>query len=350
MLGTCAQAQVISAHQVRVDGRSLSTLYPFPIHSTFRWTGPTQRLDGARAALLLSDGAGFAELRNRVPGTVAKLTRSRGEIARPFPADPGDTARALILSDGITRWQARPCVTAAGEMLLLFAGNLPPCDTDLTIVQAAKAPTPATPRDTICFTPGTRILTEDGPRPVEALYPGDRVLTRDDGPQELLWMGVHQIPETRLAQAPHLRPIRIRAGALGEGEPQPDLFVSPGHQVMLTGPKARALWGEPEVLVRARDLIDDHRVTRDFRPGEVTYIHLLFARHQILWANRVEVESFHPGDAELDHLTADELSGLHRHAPGIDRDPSTYGAHARRCLTGAEVAILRSEGTPRYLS
>lgn len=300
--------------------------------------------------MLLDDPKGRARLRRHLQGTIAKLSRSRGEdtpSAKPIPDEVTDD---LIVTDGHREWPGQLVRTRQGELLVVFADGLPPSNRQLLIVQGGRSPDLAPERNTICFTPGTQILSENGPRAVEELYPGDRVLTRDDGPQEILWMGQRHISGARMFAMPHLRPIRLRAGALGLDEPQPDLIVSPGHHLMLSGPRARALWGEPEVLVRARDLIDDRHVAVDHTVTEVTYIHLLFARHQIVWANRVEVESFHPGDAELEHMNPHDLRDLLDLAPGVDRNPSAYGSHARRCISRAELAIMRHQGAPAYLS
>lgn len=63
-----------------------------------------------------------------------------------------------------------------------------------------------------CFCAGTLIETPDGPVPVESLVPGDLVITRDHGPQPLRWIGGTRLSMLQLLRAPHLRPIRIRAG------------------------------------------------------------------------------------------------------------------------------------------
>ncbi|WP_167766936.1 Hint domain-containing protein [Jannaschia formosa] len=336
-------------HQVRVDGAVPSTRCPFPAGQMLRWTGTALRLDGPQAHLLTRLEEIDADWRDRVPHAAARLARTRGEAprSRPGPAAP---EASLLLAHGDDRYHGQIVHASDGEPFLLFEDGLPPADRDLMILRAS-APVPRlAATGTVCFTPGTVILTEDGPRPVEALHPGDRVLTRDDGAQEIRWMGLRCLSRATLAARPDLRPIRLRRGALGPGEPRPDLILSPDHRVMLTGPKARALWGEAEVLVRAGDLVDDARVLRDHGAREVTYIHLLFARHQVIWANRVEVESFHPGDADLSRLNPSEREELLEIAPGADTDPSAYGPHARRCLTAAELALLRHDGAPAYLS
>ncbi len=53
-----------------------------------------------------------------------------------------------------------------------------------------------------CFTPGTRIVTERGNIPVEALRLGDRVLTRDNAFQPVVWIGRKSLSRRRLAQTP----------------------------------------------------------------------------------------------------------------------------------------------------
>ena len=66
-----------------------------------------------------------------------------------------------------------------------------------------------------CFTPGTMIKTNRGEVAVEALAPGDMVLTRDNGFREVKWHGVRNMARSVLQEFPQLRPIRIKAGALG---------------------------------------------------------------------------------------------------------------------------------------
>lgn len=348
MLGTCAGAQVISTVQARVDGEFPSARTPYCVNGTFRWFGAPIRLDGARTTLLLNSAEGQAELRAKAPKAIAKLGRGRGSNAVPLVVtDPVEDPDALILTDEARRWSAYLVPVDHDEALLVFDADLPPPNTDLRIVQAPTvAPTASTAKKTICFTAGTLIDTPDGPREVEDLYPGDLVTTRDNGPQEVLWMGLRRISGARMFAMPALRPVRIRADTFGT---HGDLIVSPGHQILLTGDAPRALWNTPEVLVRAGDLIDDRRVTVDHAATDAHYLHILTRRHEVLCANGLWTESFHPGVADLGHVDPGDLEELLDCVPGIDIDDTAYGPHARRCLSAAELAIQMHAGAPGYL-
>ncbi|MCP4818938.1 MAG: Hint domain-containing protein, partial [Shimia sp.] len=149
----------------------------------------------------------------------------------------------------------------------------------------------------ICFTPGTVIATPQGPRKIEDLREGDCVQTRDNGAQPVQWIGSRRMTGARLFAMPKLRPIRIRAGALGIDRPDQELVVSPDHRMLVRGAAAQALFNSDEVLVAARDLVNGSTVAVDHALREVTYVHLLLPGHEILWANGVESESFHPASA-----------------------------------------------------
>lgn len=188
------------------------------------------------------------------------------------------------------------------------------------------------PGDTgMCFTPGARIDTANGPRPVEDLCPGDLVLTRDAGPQPLVWVGRRRVPAAGV-----LAPVAIPAGMYGGRAP---LLVSPQHRVLVTGWQAEVLFGAPEVLVPALHLVDGDRVIR--RPGgHVTYIHLLFDRHHLVRADGLWSESFHPGAAALPHMDRDAREELLSLFPDLDRDVEQYGPAARPTLRAHEARLL----------
>ncbi|WP_135448544.1 Hint domain-containing protein [Tabrizicola caldifontis] len=145
-----------------------------------------------------------------------------------------------------------------------------------------------------CFTIGTLIATPDGLRPVESLRVGDLVLTRDHGPQPLLWVGRRKLARAELLAQPDLQPVLIARDALGPQAPARDMLVSPQHRILIEGARAELLFAEPEVLVPARHLEGSVNAKRVVPDTGVTYIHLLFHRHEIVQSDGLWTESFQP--------------------------------------------------------
>ncbi|MEO0990062.1 MAG: Hint domain-containing protein [Pseudomonadota bacterium] len=257
---------------------------------------------------------------------------------------PDATEHTLVVTDGRALYPVNVLGSGDGA-LFLFDGMLPPEGRDLWVVNGIEKAlsaedTHADQNAMICFTTGTRIRTPLGARAVETLVPGDLVQTRDNGAQPIIWAGSRRVGSRELRMVRELRPIRIRAGALGTGEPDSELLVSPRHRMLLRGDAARDLFGESEVLVEAEDLIDDVNILTCNRCRTFRYHHLMLESHQVLWANELPSESFHPADFNLGRL--DDLQRLRfiESVPAIYARPGDYGVHARRVLNRAEAAIL----------
>ncbi|WP_204112862.1 Hint domain-containing protein [Shimia biformata] len=152
-----------------------------------------------------------------------------------------------------------------------------------------------------CFVVGTLIDTPDGPRPIESLKPGDLVSTLDNGPMPLRWTGRRTV-DGRDIHAP----VRIAEGVFGARR---DHFVSPQHRILVQGWRAELLFGEPQMLVPAKALINDGSIKR-VPCRLVTYVHLLFDDHQVVTGDGVASESFFPGDEGLNGLGADTQQEL----------------------------------------
>ena len=165
----------------------------------------------------------------------------------------------------------------------------------------------------ICFTPGTAVATPQGLRPVEDLRPGDTVITRDNGIRELCWTGQKALSHADLKAARGLRPVFIKAGALGEGMPDRDMMVSPNHRMLLATSQAEMMFGEREVLVAAKHLTGLRGVRRIMPDAGTTYIHVMCDRHEVLLADGVWSESFQPGEQAMQSVSdaqRDEIVSL----------------------------------------
>ncbi|WP_299741957.1 Hint domain-containing protein [uncultured Tateyamaria sp.] len=133
------------------------------------------------------------------------------------------------------------------------------------------------------FTRGTHITMASGAqKPIEDLVVGERVLTRNDGVQEVRWVGQSTVRATG-----DFAPIRIRAGTLNNDR---DLIVSPDHRLFIYQRKDRLGAGRSELLVKARHLVNNDSVTVQ-DGGFVDYFELLFDTHQIIYAEGIAAES-----------------------------------------------------------
>ncbi|MBM1813813.1 Hint domain-containing protein [Pseudosulfitobacter pseudonitzschiae] len=195
----------------------------------------------------------------------------------------------------------------------------------------------------ICVLRGTRIDTAGGRVAVEDLKVGDQVRTLDSGCQPIRWLGSRRLTRRDLDRAPDLRPIRLAAGALGPRCPDEALVVSPQHRVLVTGWKAELHFGQPEVLVPAKSLVNDLDITIAHDLDDVEYFHVLFDHHEIMVTNGAPTESFFPGDYVMDAFdqpVRDELAALF---PALFTDPAGFGPAARSSVKVAEAAVLRPE-------
>ncbi len=262
--------------------------------------------------------------------------------------DEGGAGVTLTIThiNGVAVTAGDSVVLASGETVTLNADGTLTVDADAgeesiafsyTASDGTSSATAFVTADIVpCFVAGTLIDTPGGPVPVETLTPGDMVLTRDSGPQPLRWIGRRTVPARG-----DLAPIRIAAGTFGDHD---TLMVSPQHRVLVRDGLAELLFGEPEVLVAAKHLVNDRTVLR--RPGGlVSYVHLLFDRHEIVFSAGLPTESFQPGPQACAAFAEDAMAELCRIFPELDLATGAgYGAAARPTLKSYEAHLLVGAG------
>ncbi len=341
---------VISWSQTEVDGLSGAPVASLEKGTMWRWNGDPVQIDAALGTPPVANSPEARDSQRRRAAASARRIVARALVQEgvrtPFVDDVAEFDRAFTVTDGHRRWTATLIdMPEIARPLLMFAGAIPPAGMPLLVAEGVMDPAlPARHSEgaegVVCFTPGTRLDTPRGPRLVEELVAGDKVITKDNGAQTVVWVGSRNVSGARLYAMPDLRPIRIRQGALGSGRPAGDLIVSPDHRMLIQGPAAQALWGEAEVLVAARELVNGSGVCRDMGAKSVTYYHLMLEHHNILLANGVETESFHPAAARLDAVEEEQRQRLFDVMPDLAYDTQTYGPMSRRVLTRAEAALI----------
>jgi len=228
------------------------------------------------------------------------------------------------------------------------AGGFPPVDRDLDVIAAYEGPgsfgQPSLGAGDLasppCFTPGTRILTPQGYRPVEDLKVGDLVETRDAGPQPLCWTGEVVLSGQDLQRRPEFRPVRIKAHSFGQGRPGRDLLLSPQHRILVSDWRAELYRGEAEVLAASVHFVDGANVQRACCPSGVRYLHIMCATHQIVLAEGLEAETFLPGKAALASVPRAAASEVLELFPDL-AIPDAAPIPARPVLRGWEARVMR---------
>jgi len=125
----------------------------------------------------------------------------------------------------------------------------------------------------LSLTAGILIDTLFGPKPVEALRPGDPVLMAGAGIQALGSITTVKISAAALARS-NRKPILIRRGAFGRGNPARDMLVSPGQRLAVDGRTSTAA-----------SLIDGRRVLLIHPRRAITFVELQFEGPGTLIAN-----------------------------------------------------------------
>lgn len=348
-------AFIISWAQTRIEGDSDYNKKDLAEGMSWSWHGRAFPLEGKDAALVLTSSRDLLQLRAKAARVVHKF------MQRPAPlphlsSDLDDPLYrdAMVLSDGVRFFSAVPLTLEdSRETVLLFPDGMPPSRQHLTIISLGGGFSARFRRQgpVVCFVKGTRLAALKGEIAVEDVRAGDYLVTRDNGLKEVLWVGQRSLSGAQLFAKPHLRPIRLPQGLFGKGKPEPDLLVSPDHRVLIKSPEARALCGEDEVMMRAQDLVGDLGARVDHRAASVTYFHVMLEGHQVLIANSVAVDSFHPAYAALpeDEMDADAaacLDDLYERHPDLVGHPDLFGPAVRQMLGAAEAAILSAHLGP----
>lgn len=221
-----------------------------------------------------------------------------------------------------------------------FDGTVEFLNTDGTVSGRATFTNIENIETVVCFTPGTMIATPKGEIPVEQLRVGDKVVTRDNGLQEIRWMGAKEMGWHDFAANPHLRPIRVKAGSLGNGLPERDLLLSPNHRLLVANDRTALYFDEHEVLVAAKHLVSAEGATQVDSVG-TTYIHFMFDQHEVVLSNGAWTESFQPGDYTLKGLGNAQRSEIFELFPELKSAPGLEGYQAaRKTLKKHEAQLL----------
>ncbi|MDK3074305.1 Hint domain-containing protein [Sedimentitalea sp. JM2-8] len=136
---------------------------------------------------------------------------------------------------------------------------------------------------TTCFAAGTLIATPEGECAVETLAIGDLVTTAEGGIVPVKWIG-RQTVHKLFTSAERFAPVRVSAGALGNGLPHTDLVLTAEHALILDG-----------LAINAGALVNGTTIAYDpidSLPERVTYYHIETEKHDVILANGAPAETY----------------------------------------------------------
>ena len=237
----------------------------------------------------------------------------------PYYTDINE-ARADLEDDGILN-------QSVGD----FSDNTSLAGGSITLVGAVAGDLRTDNVNLACFVRGSRISTTRGEVEVEDLRAGDMVHTVDNGVQPVLHVVSRKVPATG-----RFAPIVISKGALGN---ERDLLVSPQHRMLMAGWQSEIMFGEGEVLVAAKHLVNGDTIYQKFGT-EVEYFHIVFERHEIIYAEGVPSESFLVSSESVQQQEQESYDELVALFPELVTSPEKFNKSARRTLKLHEASLL----------
>ena len=143
-----------------------------------------------------------------------------------------------------------------------------------------------------------------------------------------------------LAANPHLKPVLIQKGSLGNDLPERDMMVSPNHRMLVANDKTSLYFEEREVLAAAKHLINNQGVHSVDTMG-ISYLHFMFDNHEVVLSDGAWTESFQPGDYTLQGIGNAQRSEILELFPELATAEGIKGYQAaRRTLKAHEARLL----------
>ena len=137
-----------------------------------------------------------------------------------------------------------------------------------------------------CFLRGTRILTDAGYINIEDLSIGDCTITLEGVAAKVKWIGRRTFTRGNTNTWPDaVHPIRVARSALEDNVPHADLYLSPGHSLLIDGN-----------LIPVKHLVNGASIARALPRGltDVEYFQIELDTHEVIYAEGMPVETFIP--------------------------------------------------------
>lgn len=310
-----------------------------------------QNYNGSLASLsLLSPGTSTLVLSLFGATSNTTVTDNNNQLVVGETVTLGDGRTATVLGSGT----AQPGVNVLGvtvplgtsvpvvvlqagsQLIFMYPEGTPNLVGAVALVVSVREVDYTFPGGLICFAADTLIETDQGLVPAASLRPGMSVMTRDNGFQEIVWVGSRHLFGDQLRRNEKMRPILIRQGALGPDMPARDMIVSPQHRVLVKSRIILRLFDVSEALVAAKHLVGLPGIEQAPWEAGVTYTHFMCEKHEVVLSEGTFTESLYTGPEALKAVGSEGRAEILRLFPALSNADRPAPAAARRLLTGRE--------------
>jgi hypothetical protein len=162
-------------------------------------------------------------------------------------------------------------------------------------------------------------------------------MTADHGLLPVRWIGRSDVSIASTVINPNILPVRIAAGAMGDGLPARDLWLSPQHRVLVRSRIVARMTGKAEAPVAVKHLCTVPGITQTTIPREVTYLQIRLDRHEMVRAEGVWAETLLVGPQALRGMGRAAREELDLIFPGLVEGPR---AAPRTIMAGTTARMM----------
>lgn len=171
-----------------------------------------------------------------------------------------------------------------------------------TVLGQRKIPSfPIFERAFSAFAQGTVFKSDTGHVAVEDLQPGDCLETADGDKEQVTWIGSYASAPSE--QENPLTLTRIMADSFGMSRPDNFLGLGPAARLLQTPADLRGSSLADQMMTPANQFQDGMNVIEVVPSTPLRLFHVGMRRHTSLIANGLPVESYHPGENPVTHLS-----------------------------------------------
>jgi hypothetical protein len=169
----------------------------------------------------------------------------------------------------------------------------------------------------VCIHGEALIETDQGDVLMKELQIGDYVRTDRGTHEAIRWIGSRQLTRADMLANPKLFPVRIKAGALGQGLPVRDLLVSRQHRMKVSSKISQRVVDSADVLIPAFRLVGLPGIEVATDVDGVSYYHVLCDNHEVIFADAAPTETLLPGAEALKVMSAEQREEIHAIFPDL---------------------------------